>query len=56
MRSNGRVFTNGTIIKSGEQLPTQQVLHYCLPIVRKVRGPRPCPCPMPMPVVLIGPL
>jgi len=41
--SNGREFTNGTIIKAGEQLPTQQVLYYCLPIVKKVRGWRETP-------------
>ena len=24
--------------KAGEQLPTQQILHYCHPIVKKVQG------------------
>jgi len=43
MYSNGRAFESGTIIKAGEQLPTQQVLHYCQPIVKKVRGWRETP-------------
>jgi len=43
MTSNGRVFKSGTIIKAGEQLPTQQILHYCQPIVKKVRGWRDTP-------------
>ena len=37
MTSNGRVFESGSIIKAGEQLPTQQILHYCHPIVKKVQ-------------------
>jgi len=43
MVSNGRVFKSGAIIKAGEQLPTQQILHYCQPIVKKVRGWRDTP-------------
>jgi len=43
MVSNGRVFESGTIIKAGEQLPTQQILHYCQPIVKTVRGWRETP-------------
>jgi len=43
MVSNGRVFKSGTIIKAGEQLPTQQILHYCQPIVKKVSGWRDTP-------------
>jgi len=43
LSSNGRIFTSGTIIKAGEQLPTQQVLHYCQPIVKKVSGWRDTP-------------
>jgi len=38
MVSNGRTFTSGTIIKAGEQLPTQQILEFCVPIVKKVQG------------------
>mmetsp|Transcript_59517 Transcript_59517/g.136515 ORF Transcript_59517/g.136515 Transcript_59517/m.136515 type:complete len:715 (-) Transcript_59517:582-2726(-) len=41
--SNGREFKSGTIIKAGEQLPTQQVLYFCQPIVKKVRGWRDTP-------------
>ena len=43
MTSNGRVFASGTVIKAGEQLPTQQILHYCQPIVKKVAGWRDTP-------------
>jgi len=43
LTSNGRVFTSGTIIKAGEQLPTQQILHYCHPIVKTVKGWRDTP-------------
>lgn len=43
MTSNGRIFESGTVIKAGEQLPTQQILHYCQPIVKKVRGWRDTP-------------
>ena len=43
LMSNGRVFESGTIIKAGEQLPTQQILTYCQPIIRKVRGWRDTP-------------
>jgi len=43
MVSNGRTFESGTIIKAGEQLPTQQILHYCQPIVKQVRGWRDTP-------------
>ena len=43
MTSNGRVFESGTIIKAGEQLPTQQILHFCQPIVKKVKGWRETP-------------
>lgn len=43
MTSNGRVFESGSIIKAGEQLPTQQILHYCHPIVKKVKGWRDTP-------------
>jgi adenylosuccinate synthase len=41
--SNGRVFTSGTIIRAGEQLPTQQILGHCQPIIKKVRGWRDTP-------------
>ena len=48
MTSNGRVFESGSVIKAGEQLPTQQILHYCHPIVKKVQGsPEPQPKPQP---------
>jgi len=43
LMSNGRVFESGTIIKAGEQLPTQQILAHCQPIVKKVRGWRDTP-------------
>lgn len=35
LTSNGRVFKSGSIIKAGEQLPTQQILSYCHCIVKK---------------------
>ena len=38
MTSNGRVFESGTLILAGEQLPTQQVLAHCQPILKKVDG------------------
>lgn len=43
MMSNGRNFESGTIIRAGEQLPTQPILHHCHPIIRKVRGWRETP-------------
>ena len=43
MVSNGRTFESGTIIKAGEQLPTQQILEFCHPIVYKVSGWRDTP-------------
>lgn len=43
LTSNGRVFESGTIIRAGEQLPTQQILAHCQPIVKKVRGWRDTP-------------
>merc|ERR1712039_207699 len=43
MVSNGRTFASGTIIKAGEQLPTQAILTYCQPIIKKVRGWRDTP-------------
>ena len=43
LQSNGRVFTSGTIIKAGEQLPTQQILSFCQPIVKMVKGWRDTP-------------
>ena len=43
MISNGRVFKSGTIIRAGEQLPTQQILAYCQPIIKKVQGWRDTP-------------
>lgn len=43
MTSNGRTFESGTIIKAGDQLPTQQILHYCHPIIKKVEGWRETP-------------
>jgi adenylosuccinate synthase len=64
MASNGRTFESGTVIRAGEQLPTQQILAYCHPIVKVVRGWRetpifarsawwksqPHPCVLPTPV------
>jgi len=41
--SNGRVFTSGTVIRAGEQLPTQQILAHCQPIIKTVRGWRDTP-------------
>jgi adenylosuccinate synthase len=32
--------THLAVRQAGEQLPTQQILHYCQPIVKKVRGAR----------------
>jgi len=43
LESNGRIFTSGTVIKAGEQLPTQQILQYCQPVIKKVRGWRDTP-------------
>ena len=43
MISNGRVFKSGTVIKAGEQLPTQQILAYCQPVIKTVRGWRDTP-------------
>lgn len=43
MISNGRTFEDGTIIKAGEQLPTQAILRYCHPIIKKVKGWRETP-------------
>jgi len=43
MCSNGRTFENGTIIRAGEQLPTQQILYHCHPIVKPVKGWRETP-------------
>ena len=43
MISNGRVFESGTVIKAGEQLPTQQILAYCQPVIKTVKGWRETP-------------
>lgn len=43
MISNGRLFESGVIIKAGDQLPTQQILHFCHPIIKKVQGWRDTP-------------
>jgi len=43
MESNGRKFESGTVIRAGEQLPTQQILGYCQPIIKKVKGWRDTP-------------
>eukprot|EP00929_Paragymnodinium_shiwhaense_P008097 TRINITY_DN112024_c0_g1_i1.p1 TRINITY_DN112024_c0_g1~~TRINITY_DN112024_c0_g1_i1.p1 ORF type:complete len:659 (+),score=179.07 TRINITY_DN112024_c0_g1_i1:99-2075(+) len=43
MHSNGREYKSGTLIKAGDQLPTQQILEHCRPIVKKVRGWRGTP-------------
>jgi adenylosuccinate synthase len=43
MHSNGREFKSGTIIKAGEQLPTQAIMAFCQPIVKKVSGWRDTP-------------
>ncbi|EOD27370.1 Adenylosuccinate synthase [Emiliania huxleyi CCMP1516] len=38
-----RLFRNGDIIRAGEQLPTQQVLAHCQPVLKKVDGWRETP-------------
>jgi adenylosuccinate synthase len=43
MVCNGRTFASGTIIRAGEQLPTQAILYHCYPIVKVVRGWRDTP-------------
>jgi len=43
MTSNGRVFQSGTIIRAGEQLPTQAILYYCYPIVKVIDSWRDTP-------------
>jgi adenylosuccinate synthase len=43
MMCNGRTFESGTIIKAGEQLPTQAILKHCQPIIKKVAGWRATP-------------
>eukprot|EP01062_Namystynia_karyoxenos_P073173 TRINITY_DN70010_c0_g1_i1.p1 TRINITY_DN70010_c0_g1~~TRINITY_DN70010_c0_g1_i1.p1 ORF type:complete len:658 (+),score=252.44 TRINITY_DN70010_c0_g1_i1:85-1974(+) len=43
LTSNGRVFGSGTIIRAGEQLPTQQILQHCHPIIKTVKGWRDTP-------------
>jgi adenylosuccinate synthase len=43
LSSNGRVFRSGTVIRAGEQLPTQQILAHCQPILKMVRGWRSTP-------------
>merc|ERR1740123_1833085 len=43
MTSNGRTFESGTVIRAGEQLPTQAILHHCHPIVKTISGWRETP-------------
>lgn len=43
MMSNGREFKSGTIIRAGEQLPTQAILYFCYPIVKVINGWRETP-------------
>lgn len=43
MVSNGRTFESGTIIRAGEQLPTQAILYHCYPIIKIVNGWRDTP-------------
>jgi len=43
MLCNGRKFEDGTIIRAGEQLPTQAILKYCQPIIKKIKGWRDTP-------------
>jgi len=43
MYSNGREFKSGTVIRAGEQLPTQAILYYCYPIVKVIEGWRDTP-------------
>ncbi len=43
MFSNGREFKSGTIIKAGEQVPTQAIMEFCQPVIKKIRGWRDTP-------------
>merc|ERR1712211_153512 len=43
MVSNGRVYESGTIIRAGEQLPTQELLGHRHPIIKKIKGWRDTP-------------
>merc|ERR1711920_498399 len=43
MMCNGKVYESGTVIKAGDSMPTQSILHYCHPIIKKVRGWRDTP-------------
>jgi hypothetical protein len=43
LTSNGRIYASGTIIHAGDQVPTQQILAHCQPIIKKVRGWRDTP-------------
>ncbi|MDA3855007.1 MAG: adenylosuccinate synthetase [Candidatus Woesearchaeota archaeon] len=36
--SNGKEYKNGTIIKAGNSLPTEQVLYNCYPIIKTIKG------------------
>jgi len=38
MESNGKMYKNGDIIRPGEQMPTEQVLKYCHPIMKVMDG------------------
>merc|ERR1719401_1084447 len=38
MMCNGKLYEDGTIIKAGDAMPTQSILHHCHPIVKKERG------------------
>lgn len=38
MESNGRLYRNGEIIRPGDQLPSEQVLQYCHPVMKVIDG------------------
>eukprot|EP00811_Abedinium_folium_P011045 NODE_2021_length_2310_cov_7.443426.p1 GENE.NODE_2021_length_2310_cov_7.443426~~NODE_2021_length_2310_cov_7.443426.p1 ORF type:complete len:687 (-),score=228.67 NODE_2021_length_2310_cov_7.443426:113-2173(-) len=43
LKSNGRTYESGTLIRPGDALPTQAVLQHCHAIIKKVRGWRETP-------------
>lgn len=43
MTSNGKEYKSGSIIRAGDQLPTQPILAYCHPVVKVIKGWRDTP-------------
>lgn len=43
MTSNGKEYKSGSIIRAGDQLPTQPILAYCHPVVKIIKGWRDTP-------------